>query len=48
MNYSTLTQESLNNMTSAKLAAIHNEVTAALGDEPVKRFGTKANATRRT
>ena len=48
MNYSTLNQEALTKMTGAELAAIHNEVAAALGDEPVKRFGTKADAIRRT
>lgn len=48
MNYLTLTQESLNTLTGAELAAIHNEVAAVLGDEPVKRFGTKADAIRRT
>jgi hypothetical protein len=48
MNYSTLNQEALTKMTGAELAAIHNEIAAALGDEPVKRFGTKADAIPRT
>lgn len=48
MNYTTLNQEALTKMTGAELAATHNEIAAALGDEPVKRFGTKVDAIRRT
>ena len=44
----TYTQASLNKMTGPELVALHNDCVATLGSDPVKRFGTKADAIRRT
>lgn len=44
----TYTQAALNKMTGPELVALHNDCAAPLGCDPVKRFGTKADATRRT
>lgn len=44
----TYTQAALNKMTGPKLVALHNDCAAALDGDPVKRFGTKADAIRRT
>ena len=48
MNVQTLTEEALNKMTGPELVALHNDLAASLGDAAVKRFGTKADAIRRT
>ena len=48
MNRQTLTEQDLATMTGPELVALHNDCAASLGCEPVKRFGTKADAIRRT
>lgn len=48
MNRATLTEQDLTTMTGPELVALHNDCAASLGCEPVKRFGTKADAIRRT
>ncbi|MEE1654521.1 MULTISPECIES: hypothetical protein [Brachymonas] len=48
MNRQTLTEQDLSTMTGPELVALHNDCAASLGCEPVKRFGTKADAIRRT
>ena len=48
MNRQTLTEQDLATMTGPELVALHNDLAASLGDAAVKRFGTKADAIRRT
>lgn len=48
MNRQTLTEQDLATMTGPELVALHNDCAASLGCDPVKRFGTKADAIRRT
>lgn len=48
MNRQTLTEQDLATMTGTELVALHNDCAASLGCEPVKRFGTKVDAIRRT
>jgi hypothetical protein len=48
MTIKNLTQKDLEAMTGAELVALHNDLAAVLGDKPVKRFGTKPDAVRRT
>lgn len=48
MNRQTLTEQDLSAMTGPELVALHNDCAASLGCDPVKRFGTKADAIRRT
>lgn len=48
MNRQTLTEQDLATMTGPELVALHNDCAASLGCEPVKRFGTKVDAIRRT
>lgn len=48
MSTKNITQKDLNSMTGAELVAQYNAAAALLGDTPVKRFGTKSDAIRRT